>query len=90
MQKHIASSLAVMGMAAVIILPSAYSVQARSHRYERTERPAFSASQSVDHADARLANLKADLRLTADQAKNWSGFETTFHDVATKRAKTLV
>jgi hypothetical protein len=89
MQKHIASRLAVMGMAAVVILPSAYLAQARSYRYERTERPALSASQSVDHADARLANLKADLRLTADQAKNWSGFETAFHDVATKRAKTL-
>jgi hypothetical protein len=89
MKKYIASSLSVIGIAAVIILPSAYSAQARSHRYDRNERPALSAGQSVDHADARLANLKADLRLTADQAKNWSGFETALHDVATKRAETL-
>jgi hypothetical protein len=49
----------------------------------------MSASQRIDHADARIAILKADLRLTADPAKNWSGFETALHDVATKRAKAL-
>ena len=89
MQKHIASSLAAMGMAAVIVLPSAYAAQARNARNDRAERPELSASQSIDRADARIAILKADLRLTADQAKNWSGFETALHDVATKRAKTL-
>jgi hypothetical protein len=46
-------------------------------------------SQSIDRADARIAILKADLRLTADQAKNWSGFETALREVATKRAKIL-
>jgi hypothetical protein len=49
MQKRIASSLAAMGMAAAIVLPSAYVAQGRS---DRAERPAFSISQWVDHADA--------------------------------------
>jgi uncharacterized small protein (DUF1192 family) len=49
----------------------------------------MSTSQSIDRADARIAILKADLRLTADQAKNWSGFETALREVATKRAKIL-
>jgi hypothetical protein len=43
----------------------------------------MSTSQSIDRADARAAILKADLRLTADQAKNWFGFETALHEVAT-------
>jgi hypothetical protein len=88
MQKHISSSLTAMGCAAVLVLPSAYAAQARD-RGDRAERSEISASQSIDRADARIAILKADLRLTADQAKNWSGFETALHDVATKRAKAL-
>ena len=88
MQKHIASSLTAIGFAAVLVLPSAYAAQARD-RGDRGERTEMSTSQSIDRADARIAILKADLRLTADQAKNWSGFETALREVATKRAKIL-
>ena len=67
MQKGIASSLAAMGMAAAIVLPSAYVAHGRS---DRAETPALSISESVDRADARIGILKANLRLSADQAKH--------------------
>gem|GEM_PF-1285165 len=86
MQKGIASSLAAMGMAAAIVLPSAYVAHGRS---DRAETPALSISASVDRADARIADLKANLRLSADQAKHWSGLESVLHDIAMKRAKSL-
>ena len=85
MQKGVASSLTAIGLAVVIIIPSAYAAHGRSYR----EDPALSISQSVDRADARIADLKASLRLTADQAKNWPGLESALHDIATKRAKSL-
>jgi hypothetical protein len=46
------------------------------HRDDRSDRVELSANQIVAQSDARTARLKADLRLTADQEKNWSGFET--------------
>jgi len=93
MRKNIASGLAVVGMAAAMVLPSAYEAHARSHRHHhgdyRAERPALSAGQSIDRADARIADLKADLLLSPDQAKNWPALETALHDIAVKRAKNV-
>jgi hypothetical protein len=89
MQKHIASSLAAVGIAAALVVPSAYPAQARNYRDDRADRPALSVSQNIDRADARIAVLKSELRLTDDQAKNWSGLETALRDIATKRAKAV-
>jgi hypothetical protein len=75
-----------MGMAAAIVLPSAYVAHGGS---DRAERPAFSISQWVDHADAGIADLKANLRLSAEQATHWPGLESVLHDMAIKRAKSL-
>jgi hypothetical protein len=86
MQKGIASSLAAMGMAAAIVFPSPYVAYGRS---DRAETPALSISESVDRADARIADLKANLRLSANQAKHWPGLESVLHDIAMKRAKSL-
>jgi hypothetical protein len=86
MQKSIASSLATLGIAAAVVLPSAYVAHGRS---DRAERPAFSISQWVDHADAGIADLKANLRLSAEQAKHWPGLESVLHDIAVKQAKSL-
>ncbi len=43
-------------------------------------------NQVVDLADAKIAQLKADLRLTADQDKNWGGLSTALHDMAVRRS----
>ncbi len=53
-------------------------------------RAAPTADQLVAQADARTARLKADLRLTPEQVKNWPGFESALHDIAKSRADRLV
>ena len=47
---------------------------------DRSDRPELTASQMTDQAAARAAQLKADLRLTPDQEKNWSAFEVAVVD----------
>jgi hypothetical protein len=34
--------------------------------------------------DARVARIKADLRLTPEQEQTWSGFESAVHDIGKK------
>ena len=53
---------------------------------DRTDRAELPANQIADQADARTAHIKADLRLTPEQEKNWSGFESAMHDLGKKRA----
>jgi hypothetical protein len=84
MKKSIASGFAVMGAAAAIIVPLSYGAQGRE---TRAERSASTISQSTDRAQARIAILKADLRLSADQAQHWAGLESALNDIAAKRAK---
>jgi LTXXQ motif family protein len=45
-----------------------------------------SAEDTSAFMDARIAALKAGLRLTADQEKNWPAFETAVRDMAKVRA----
>jgi hypothetical protein len=84
MKKGIASGFAVMGVTAAIIVPLSYGAQGRE---TRAERSASTISQSTDRAEARIAILKADLRLSADQAQHWAGLESVLNDIAAKRAK---
>ncbi|MGO9234577.1 MAG: hypothetical protein ACLP4V_11075 [Methylocella sp.] len=84
MKKSIASGFAVMGVAMAIIVPLSYGAQGRE---TRAERSASTISQSTDRAEARIAILKADLRLSADQAQHWAGLESALNDIAAKRAK---
>jgi len=46
-------------------------------RDDRTDRPELTANQMTDRAAARAAQLKADLRLTSEQEKNWPAFEVS-------------
>jgi hypothetical protein len=54
-------------------------------RGDRDVRSLPTANQLIDQADARIAELKADLRLTTDEDKNWDGFQSAVHDIAAKR-----
>lgn len=45
---------------------------------EKTAGPAD--NQIANDVDARIAELKAKLRLTADQEKNWPGLQSALHD----------
>jgi hypothetical protein len=84
MKRRIVSGFATMGVAAAIIVPLAYGAQGRENRAERS---ASTISQSTDRAEARIAILKADLRLSSDQAQHWASLETALHDIVAKRAK---
>jgi hypothetical protein len=53
---------------------------------DRSDRVQQSANQIADQADARTARMKVGLRLTPEQDKNWSGFETAMRDMGKKRA----
>ena len=57
---------------------------------DQTSRRQTTAEQITAQADARIARLKAALRLTSEQEKNWSGVETALHDIAKKRADRLI
>jgi len=52
---------------------------------DRSERTELSASQMADRAAARIAKMKVDLNLTADQEKNWSGFASAMQDFSKKQ-----
>ncbi len=56
----------------------------------QAERSGPADNQIANDVDARIARLKADLRLTADQEKNWSGVETALHDYGVDQYKALV
>jgi hypothetical protein len=53
---------------------------------DRSDRVELTANQIVAELDARIAGIKAGLRLTPEQEKKWSGFESAVHDISTKRA----
>jgi hypothetical protein len=46
----------------------------------QAERTGPADNQIANDVDARIARLKADLRLTSDQEKNWGGLQTVLHD----------
>jgi vacuolar-type H+-ATPase subunit H len=54
---------------------------------DRSDRTELTASQISDQASARAAQMKADLRLTAEQQKNWPAFETAVVDMWKKQTE---
>jgi hypothetical protein len=52
---------------------------------ERVERPRMSAEDAQAFADARIAALKAGLKLTPEQEKNWPAVEAAIRDLAKAR-----
>jgi hypothetical protein len=54
---------------------------------DRSDRPELTSSQITDQAAARAAQMKADLRLTPEQEKNWATFETAVVDMWKKQAE---
>ena len=53
---------------------------------DRSDRVELTANQIVAELDARVARIKADLRLTPEQEKKWPGFESAAHDISKTRA----
>jgi LTXXQ motif family protein len=77
--------------AAALIAGSAFTGSAiAQNRGDRADRAALTANQIVAQADARTARIKADLRLTPEQEKNWSGLESALHDIGKNQADRLI
>jgi hypothetical protein len=53
---------------------------------DRTDRVELTANQMADRSDARIAKMKVDLNLTADQGKSWAGFASAMQDMNKKQA----
>lgn len=53
---------------------------------DHSRRADASANQISDQVDARIARIRADLRLTPEQEKNWAGFESAMRDIGKKQA----
>ena len=52
---------------------------------DRSDRTELTAGQISDQAAARAARMKADLRLTQEQAKNWPALKTAVVDMWKKQ-----
>jgi hypothetical protein len=53
---------------------------------DRSDRVELTANQMADRSDARIAKMKVDLNLTADQDKDWPGFASAMQDMNKKQA----
>ena len=81
----------LIAVAAALIVGAAFTGSASAReRGDRSDRAALTANQIVAEMDARTARIKADLRLTPEQEKNWPGFESAVRDISKNRADRLV
>jgi zinc resistance-associated protein len=75
--------------AGTVVLTLASAGFALAQQSSRGEHHGFrpSAEDRAAFADARIAALKAGLKLNADQEKNWPAVETAMRDLAKQRAE---
>jgi hypothetical protein len=74
----------ILFMSAAFLTGSALTGSAVAR--DRSDRTELTATQMTDRAEAQTAKMKADLNLTADQEKNWSGFASAMQDMSKKQA----
>jgi LTXXQ motif family protein len=53
---------------------------------DRIDRAELTANQIIDQFGANTARIKADLRLTPEQNKNWDGFASAMNDLGQANA----
>ena len=88
--------VATTAIAGATLMSAASAQQGRS--VPERDRPAVSlverdrptVIQIVAYDDARIARLKADLRLNKDQDGNWGKFESALKDISKERADRFV
>ena len=84
MKKLLLTSVAIVMLAGS---PFAFNAYAANDPAAPVASPRMEARAAL--LDAHLAGLKAGLKLTPDQEKNWPAFETAIRDVARSRAERL-
>ncbi len=93
---RIITLVATTAIAGATLMSTASAQQGRS--VPERDRPAVSqverdrptVIQIVAYDDARIARLKADLRLNKDQDGNWGKFESALKDISKERADRFV
>ena len=73
----------VGGVKGILGIPQRAGSAGRRDRWDRAE---LSANQINDQFAARAARIKADLRLTPEQAKNWPAVEGAVKDIGKRNA----
>ncbi len=67
------------------ILPLAAALALPAQAQNRNERPTI--MQLVAHDEARIAQLKANLKIAQEQENEWARFEAALKDISKKRAE---
>jgi hypothetical protein len=75
---------AIYLMSAALLTATALTGPATAR--DGTDRVELTANQMADRSDARIAKMKVDLNLTADQDKSWAGFASAMQDMNKKQA----
>jgi hypothetical protein len=75
---------AIYLMSAALLTATALTGPATAR--DGTDRVELAANQMADRSDARIAKMKVDLNLTADQDKSWAGFASAMQDMNKKQA----
>jgi hypothetical protein len=83
MKKIVAATVALTLTGAGLALAQQTSQQLPTPQREASR---FSAEDVAAMTDARIAGLKAGLKLTAEQEKNWPAVETALRDLSKQRA----
>lgn len=68
----------VGGVEGVLGIPQRHG---STYARDRSDRAELTANQITNDFAARTARIKADLRLTPEQEKNWPGFESAMSDM---------
>jgi gas vesicle protein len=68
----------VGGVEGVLGIPQRHG---STYARDRSDRAELTANQITNDFAARTAHIKADLRLTPEQEKNWPGFESAMSDI---------
>jgi len=75
----------LLPFAMVLPLAAALALPAAAQNRNETSRPTI--NQIVAQDEARIAQLKANLRVTSEQESEWTRFETALKDISKKRAE---
>ncbi|GEM_PF-2389834 len=79
--KRFARPLALLA----VVLPLAAVLSFPAHAQNKNNRPTL--TQLVAHDEARIAQLKANLRISEEQERDWTRFEAALKSVSKKRAE---
>lgn len=71
----------------LLALPLAAAVALPAAAQNRGENERATINQIIAREDARIAQLKANLRLADDQQDDWNRFEAALKDISRKRAE---